>query len=248
MTTKFKQVNKVFQTKNYSMFKFRNDNRDVIESHVKRLTKNMTEQGWIKGSIVVVNEKNEVIDGQHRIKAAISANVPIDYIVTKGAGQKEIIGNNKISKQWGISTYLEHHVKQNNTHYTVLKNFMDEYPMFKFTEATMFLSNGLASAKREVFESGEWTVKNVKLGKQWADQVLQLKPYFEKHYNRAIFVRAMVKIMSKKPEFSFDEFLHKVKLRPTMLRPCGTVDQYVEMIEELYNYHRRNDEKLNLRF
>jgi len=211
------------------------------------LTKNMKENGWMKGSIVVVNEKNEIIDGQHRIKAAITAGVPVEYIVSKGSGIREIIGNNVLKNQWNISTYLEHHVKQNNTHYIVLNNFLIEYPMFKFTEATMFLSNGVNPAHRGAFENGDWVAKNVKLGKQWADQIIQLKPYFE-HYNRSIFVRAMIKIMSKKTEFSFDEFLHKVKLRPMMLRPCGTVDQYIEMIEVLYNFKRRNDEKLNLRF
>lgn len=248
MTTKFKQINKVFQTKNYAMFKFRADNRDVIESHVKRLAKNMKENGWMKGSIAVVNEKNEIIDGQHRIKAAIAAGVPIDYIISKGATHKEIIGNNKISKPWSIVTYVDYHVKQGNPHYIALKKFMDDYPMLKFTEATMFLNNGFASADREVFEAGNWKTKNIELGRKWADQLLEIKPYFEKYYNRTIFVRAMVKIMSKKPEFSFEEFMHKVRLRPTMLQPCGTVEQYVAMIEELYNYRRRNDEKLNLRF
>jgi hypothetical protein len=247
MTTKFKQVNKVLQTKNYSMFKFRNDNRDVNEPHVRKLTKNMKENGWMKGSIVVVNEKNEIIDGQHRIKAAITAGVPVEYIVSRGSGIREIIGNNVLTNQWNIKTYLDHHVKQGNTNYQVLKDFMVKYPMFKFTELTMFLNNGLNNASRGVFESGDWKIKNVKTAELWVERILQLKPYFEQ-YNRSIFVRAVVKIMSKKTEFSFDEFLHKVKLRPTMLRPCGTVDQYVEMIEELYNYHRRNDEKLNLRF
>lgn len=248
MTTKIKQINKVFQTKNYAMFKFRNDNRDIIESHVKKLTKDMLENGWVRGSVAIVNEKNEVIDGQNRIKAAIAAGIPVDYIIVRGAGQREIIGNNKITKPWNIETYMEHHVKQGNSNYAELKKFMVEYPMFKFTEATMFLNNGLNSAERGSFESGEWKHKDIKVGKKWADQILEIKPYFEKYYNRAIFVRAMVKVMSKKTEFSFDEFLHKIKLRPTMLRPCGTVDQYVEMIEEIYNYRRRNDEKVNLRF
>lgn len=248
MSTNSKQINKVFQTKNYAMFKFRNDNRDVIESHVKRLAKNMKEQGWIKGSIAIVNEKNEVIDGQNRIKAAIIAGVPVDFIVVRGAGQKEIIGNNKITKPWSIVTYMDYHVKLGNESYIALKKFLEDYPMMKFTEATMFLNNGLASADREAFEAGTWKAKSVTLGRKWANQILELKPYFEKYYNRTIFVRAMIKVLSKKPEFSFDEFLHKVKLRPTMLQPCGTVEQYVMMIEEIYNYRRRNDEKLNLRF
>ena len=57
----------------------------------------------------------------------------------------------------------------------------------------------------------------------------------------------MVKVLSnKKNQFNFDEFIHKVKLRPNMLVPCGTTDQYVEMIEDIYNFKR--SKKVNLRF
>jgi hypothetical protein len=106
----------------------------------------------------------------------------------------------------------------------------------------------LSGVKRDTFESGQYVVKSEKKGREWADNILQLKPYFEKYYNKSIFVRAMIKIMSNKKQFKFDEFLHKVKLRPTKLVPCGTVEQYVEMIEDIYNYRRREEEKLNLRF
>ena len=57
----------------------------------------------------------------------------------------------------------------------------------------------------------------------------------------------MVKVLShKKDVFDFEEFIHKVKLRPNMLVPCGTTDQYVEMIENIYNYKRSG--KVNLRY
>jgi glutathione peroxidase-family protein len=57
----------------------------------------------------------------------------------------------------------------------------------------------------------------------------------------------MVKILSnKKDVFDFEEFMHKVKLRPNMLVPCGTTEQYVEVIENIYNYKRSG--KVNLRY
>ena len=77
-----------------------------------------------------------------------------------------------------------------------------------------------------------------------ADNISKIKPYFEKYYNKSIFVRAMIKVMAGKPEFIFGEFLHKVKLRPGMLVPSGTVDQYVQMIEDIYNYKRSNSRQL----
>jgi hypothetical protein len=118
--------------------------------------------------------------------------------------------------------------------------------MFKYTEIAMFLNNNQSSIERYSFESGTWVCRSESKAREWANNILQLKPYGEKFYNRSIFVRAMIKVMSNKPEFVFDEFLHKVKLRPLNFKQCGTVDQYVEMIEDIYNY-RRSD-KVNLRF
>ena len=117
--------------------------------------------------------------------------------------------------------------------------------MFKYTEVAMFLNNNMTTIKRDTFESGEYVVKNEKKAREWANNILELRPYFDKYYTKAIFVRGMIKCLLKK-EFVFEEFLHKVKLRPNNLVACGTVEQYVEMIENIYNYKRSS--KINLRF
>jgi hypothetical protein len=110
----------------------------------------------------------------------------------------------------------------------------------------MFLSNSFTSITKETFENGEFKVKNLKKAEEMADNITKLKPFFDKYYNKSIFVRAMVKVMTRKCDFVFDDFVHKVSLRPGSIHPCGTVEQYVEMVENIYNYKRKN--KLNLRF
>ena len=73
---------------------------------------------------------------------------------------------------------------------------------------------------------------------------MSLKPYFE-GFKMTYFVRAMIDVLHKS-NFNFQEFHHKVVLRPTMLQRCGTKKQYIQMIEEAYNYKRTD--KINLRF
>ena len=41
-----KKVAEVLETKDYSIFKFRHDNREIKPNHVKYLTKKMKEKGW----------------------------------------------------------------------------------------------------------------------------------------------------------------------------------------------------------
>ena len=99
MVQKQKQVNQVFQTKNYGMFKFREDNRILNKTHITKLTEKMVNVGWISGSYVVINEKGEIIDGQHRVKAAINAGVPINYTIERKAGFEQIRSLNQNQKK-----------------------------------------------------------------------------------------------------------------------------------------------------
>jgi hypothetical protein len=241
-----KKVGEIFETKDYSIFKFRDDNRVINQNHVKKLSSKMKERGWLPTSIVTINGSGDVIDGQHRVKAAVSVGCPIRYKVSRGAGTDEMTEMNTLQKNWSPFDHLHKFVVRGVPSYITFDKFVKEFPMFKYTEIAMFLNNNQSSIKRDTFESGQWVSKSETKARRWANDILQLKPFGEKFYNRSIFVRAMIKIMSNKSEFNFEDFLHKVKLRPTNFVQCGTVDQYVEMIENIYNYRR--SEKINLRF
>jgi len=240
-----KSVNQVFRTKDYSTFKFDKENRTIIPSHVKSLSKSMLTNGWVKGSYVVVNKENAIIDGQHRVLAAEIAKVFVEYVVEAKATGENIRLLNTDTKNWNIITHLEYHVKQGNQSYILLDRFMKNFPSLKPTECTMLVKNSTSSASRGEFERGEFVVRDMKIAYDWGHKIMSLKPYFERGYNKAIFVRAMVRVLIK-PIFNFEEFLHRVKLRPKSIVMCGTVEQYLEMTEDIYNY-RRSD-KVNLRF
>lgn len=240
-----KKVNEVYSTKDYNKFKFRGDNRIIKESHVRGLVENMRVRGWEPGSYVVINEKGEVIDGQHRVKAATKLGIPIFYTIERKAGFDTIRNLNRNQKNWALTDHIHGYVEENNPHYIKLNNFIKEYPELKVTECMMLCKNSFTSVSREDFESGNFTVKDMVKAREWANNIMSLKPYF-KGFNRSIFVRALVKVLSKKEEFKFDRFLHKVTIRPNLIRMCGTVEQYVDMIEEIYNFGSRD--KVNLRF
>ena len=239
-----KKVNEVYQTKDLTKFKFRNDNRVINQNHVKSLVKSMKERGWLPGSYIVVNHLWEVIDGQHRTLAAMAAGIPVNYTMERKTGFDDIRNLNKNQRNWQMNDHIHGFVADNNPHYVKLKNFMDEYPDLKITECLMLCKNNYTSVQRGTFENGEFTTKDMNVARQWADYVMRLKQY-TKFYNRGIFVRALVCCLTKE-EFDFERFFHNIELRPTMLVPCGTREQYLELFETIYNYRRSN--KVSLRY
>jgi DNA-binding Lrp family transcriptional regulator len=245
-TLNSKQVNSIYKTTNYSMFKFRKDNRTISEGHVRNLSQKMKEKGWIAGSYAVINERGEIIDGQHRITAAIKANVPVFYTIESKTSFDNIQDLNQGQKNWTKGDHIHGWVIKENENYVTLDRYLKKFPEFKLTEMLMFLNNTSKSVTKEEFENGEFKVRSLNVANQWINNFQKLEPYFEKGYSKSIFVRAMLRVM-KKDQFNFDEFLHKVSVRPGMIHMCGTVDQYIEMIETIYNYNRRGG-KINLRF
>ena len=241
-----KKVNEVYQTKDYSIFKFRNDNRIINKSHVRNIANNMKVRGWEKGSYVVINKKGEIIDGQHRVSAAMETGVSIQYILETTAGFETIRNLNSRQRNWAIHDHIHGFVVEGNPHYVKLNNFMKQYPELKPTEAMMMCTNSLSGSDRETFESGRFVTKNMDKAVEWAMNIMELKPYFE-GYNRSTFVRALIKIMTRCKDFSFEDFVRKVKLRPSNIHFCGSVDEYIRMIEEIYNFSRNKSGRINLR-
>lgn len=241
-------------TQNLGMFKIHNVNREIDTPRVKRITKSMKMDG-LKLVPIIVTSNYVVVDGQHRLHAAKEAGKGIYFLVdntipntTKGIFEAARKFNQNM-KEWGKKDYIHGFCEQGNASYKVLDDFSKEFPMFSLTERIMLLQNsGTRHADKQEFADGKFTVKNITVAREWANNLLQLKPYFEKGYNKSVFVRTILTIMEKKPDFKFDEFLHKVRLRPGSIYMCGDKKSYAVMIEDIYNYKRKTTEKLNLRF
>lgn len=242
--TNDKIVNKIYETSEYSKFKIIKGNRRIKESKVKTLVNSMRKGGWLSTVEITVNQFFEVIDGQHRLIAAQLTNTPVRYKIVENTGIEEVIKTNQGCSNWSMKDHIPSQINLGNKNYVLLDKFMKEFPMFNLSICQMLLGQTPGNPNREKMETGEWKIKDYNTGVLWGEQLLSLEPHF-KGFKRVIFVRGLITVLLKK-NFNFQEFYHKVELRPNMLVPCGETRQYVAMIEDIYNYKRGN--KVNLRF
>ena len=73
---------KIHTTTDYDQFKYIAGNRDVVEAHVKSLSEQITIKDF--QIPIIVNEKMEVCEGQHRLEAYKALSIPITYIIKEG--------------------------------------------------------------------------------------------------------------------------------------------------------------------
>jgi len=239
-------VNQIYRTTDYKKFSRIPGNRVVNKAKVAKLIKSMEKKGWLSTVVITVNELLQIIDGQHRYLAARSTEppTPILYQIVKGAGLKEVIRTNSGSSNWTIKDHIPSQIALGNKSFILLDKLMKEFPELSLSICQNMLAQSNRNPSREDVENGTWEIGDYNMAVLWSQNLMSLKPYFE-GYKLTYFVRTLIDALLK-PNFNFQEFHHKVTLRPTMLQRCGSKKQYMAMIEEIYNYKRADKVKLRL--
>jgi hypothetical protein len=236
-----KHINQVHTTTDYFLFRPIEGNRNKNLLHINRLKKSMAESYLF--TVIIVNEKYEIIDGQHRFDVIQELKLPLNYIVCNGYGLNEVHILNQNSKTWTSDDYLDGYCKLGYKDYIKYREFKELYGIGHY-ECMWLLNGSQLSNPTQVFFTGDFKIKNYSEACKIIEKVMLVAPYYEE-WKRRSFILAMLQLF-KNPNFELTEFLQKLKLQPTALSNCSTTNQYVSLIEEIYNYRRR--EKVNLRY
>ena len=204
-----KVVNQVYQTTDYSEFRTLDGNRSLNELHVRRLRESF-EIDYLF-SPIIVNEKHEIIDGQHRCEAAKKLGLPINFIIMPNYGLREVQMLNENMKNWKKEDYLNSYCDLGYPEYIKFRSFLNDFPDLGIVGAEALLSNrmsahsvgtdkSLKSDKNKKgkymirdFQTGKFKVHNYNLAVESAEKIMMIKPYYD-GFNRGTFIRSMAGI------------------------------------------------------
>tara|TARA_R110002126_G_scaffold56834_1_gene151455 strand:- start:1033 stop:1770 length:738 start_codon:yes stop_codon:yes gene_type:complete len=234
------------KTKDYFLFNQLKGNRSVNIINKNRLIKSFKKRYLV--CPIIVNENFEIIDGQHRFEAAKELNLPIFYFVVPSYGVEEVQVLNSNQKNWSTDDYVEGYVDMGKTDYAIYRDFRNKYE-FPVTQTMEILrdkkSGGTDTTNATIeFRNGDFKVRNINKSTKIFEDINSLK-YIYEGYKRTSFVAAMITLLNK-DEFSINEFLTKLSFQKTKLVDCTNVSNYIILIEQIYNFKRK--QKLNLRF
>lgn len=215
-----KHSNQVHTTTDYFLFKPIEDNRNKNLLHINRLKKSMAETYLF--TVIIVNEKYEIIDGQHRFDVIQELKLPLNYIVCKGYGLNEVHILNQNSKTWTSDDYLDGYCKLGYKDYLKYKEFKELYGIGHY-ECMWLLNGSQLSNPTQVFFTGDFKIKNYNEACKIIEKIMLVEPYYEE-WKRRSFILAMLQLF-KNPNFELTEFLQKLKLQPTALSNCSTTNQ-----------------------
>jgi len=232
-------------TKNYDQFTYMDDNRKISSLKVENLKKSMAKNGYIPVPIVV-NYKNEVIDGQHRLEAAKSLKMALHYFSAGRMGIEETRVLNMNGTPWKnkehLHTYMvrekkEHPDSYENQPYHQFSHIKNTYKLHFQIILTLIGIHDFAVGG-ELFKEGKLRINNFSKLEEDAKYIHSMKDYHEWWKNRP-FMTAMCIIMSQHI-FNRDRWIRKVSLNRSKLYRCTNKTDYVGRIEWVYNWNERN--------
>lgn len=234
------------KTKDYFLFKGLKGNRAINVLNKKRLIESFKKKYLI--SPIIINDNYEIIDGQHRFEAAKELSLPIYYFKVPSYGVEEVQILNSNQKNWSTDDYVQGYIDIGKSDYSLYKEFRNKYK-FPVTQTIEILRSKKSTGNEggnliREFRNGDFKVKNINKSIRVFESINSVK-YLYDGYRRTSFVAAMMTLLNKET-FNMDEFLKKLNIQKGKLIDCTNVTNYILLIEDIYNYKRKN--KVNLRF
>lgn len=225
-----KLIGNIYSTYNYEMFNYASANRETAEVHIEQLIDSFDVKYLIVP--IIVNEHMEIIDGQHRFEAAKKKGFPVYFIINKGYGILETQLLNTTQKNWSVDDFANFYCKLGKKDYIQYREFRLKYN-YGHMESLAILLNTTTNFSK-IFREGSLTIKNLVKANSIAERIQDFSEYY-KGYRKSRFVFAMITLF-KNPQYDHTRMLHKMAIQQRNMVDCTTVENYVDLLEEIFNY------------
>jgi hypothetical protein len=236
---------KVFISTEYNKFILLKPNREINVAHTKKLARSVKEKDLGDITPIIVNEKFEIIDGQHRYEMRKNNLLPIYYRIIPGLGIHDVIVFQTNNKNWGLDDYLHYHAELNKEHYVKARNFMKKNNI-KVVNDILHLSQVHSETNNYNFKIGnyefpenEQAVQNLyDITTLITDLIIKYHPDSTCFVRRKVFRIALVRFL-RSNKIDKEHFYKNLKLKIEWLHPCSQPEDYIHLLKKIYNYNMK---------
>lgn len=226
---------KVIETKEYGKFKFLTSNREQSRGHIETLKAAFQEIGNLtRVQPILVNEKMQIIDGQHRFTAAQELDQPIFYTVYPGLGVVEARSMNILHRNWKADDYARSYALSGYKSYRQYLGLKEDYG-FGHSVILAYVENIWGKSRLfKDFREGNFVMQDIDKA---VDRLENLSEAVDK-----------APIMAKKPlaisllrfmqseEYNHTLMLKKLEKYGYKLVKVDDVETNLRQLEDIYNH------------
>ena len=232
----------IFVSTNYDKFLLMDSNRLLKAGKIARLKeeierRDLTYENEIKVRLSDDGKNLIVLEGQHRFKVCCDMGLPIFYRFSI-MDTKDIGLFNSVQDKWSLEDSLHHYCVEGVHDYKILSGFRKQY---KYPISTLIhvLSGRNDKTMLNEFRRGHFTVtQGLEFVHSLLSKIQQFKPFNDRIYRHRTFLKVYMDLMTH-PEFEHEKMLHKVEQVPMRFIYCTKVNDYLRMIEDVYNWNNK---------
>lgn len=226
---------KILETEDYSIFKRAKGNRTINLGQVKRLTESFIKSPQlINTNPILVNEKMEVIDGQHRLEALKIIGAKVAYVIKKDFGISEVQLLNSSTRIWTPIDYAKSYAEHGNQHYQTYLDFRLRHNLSHNTIYAYLSSSTYDIKDIYAFRAGKFKVRNEAMAEKICVQLKEVGKFY-KYYQSRSFAIAFMR-MFKNEAYDHDRMIAKLsKYARKHLHQAIYAEEYMRQLEGIYN-------------
>lgn len=230
---------KATATKNYRLFTRSDENRVIDISRHKRLLASMKKYGFLKSFPISCTRGKDgnliVKDGQHRLAIAEELGLPVYYIIEDVDYDVALVNGTSII--WKVRDYAEKYAANGIASYRDGLEYADSHGLPIATAFGLLAGTTSWGNVKQAFTEGNFKVKD----RAWADAVAGI-------YCRLTSLSLEVKnarmleacmCVCRVPAFNADRLIQGATRCREKLVSYSTRDAYLELLEEVYNFGRK---------
>lgn len=240
-----KIASEIWQTTDYSKFKFYEDNRDPRS--VARIKKSIKKIGCMYGVPVLVTPDFHILDGQNRFLACKNLQIPVYYTIQKleGVSYKKYIIKLQIHKVWKLNEYIRHYAMRNIQYHSTVNEFAQKYGFNTSNNIK------ICTANKNKKGTGPQNFQQIKEGVDLplepkrdliAEYILRFKELY--FYSSTKFVICMKSFYLNKNVTKKE--LETLYNRRMTLSEQASLSEYIKMFENVINKGRKEEERISL--
>lgn len=169
-------------TKDYSIFSTIEGNREIKNQKLARLTLSVMSNNMLAVNPIIVNNKMQVIDGQHRLEVAKANSLEIYYVTLSGGAIDNIIALNSNITPWNTVDFINSYAVRGNKNYQWILQFMADYHISPTVARYLIYGYEGGGNISLMWQSGKLVVTEAqkKMAEDRADVLFEVRPYLSR--------------------------------------------------------------------
>jgi ParB-like nuclease family protein len=219
----------------YDAFTLHPEQRSLQPAHTIKIMRSMKSRGFIATCPIVVNDRFEILDGQHRFQAAKNLGIPFFYVVNEAIDVQDVREMAKANAAWVLGDYVTSYIRQGNDNFIRLQKLKEQSGlswgpfMVGAFPGYRHMSDDIRSGKLVLTELKEAAIID------FISKFLMFRELFPKGWQHRGFVIACSQLFSH-PQYNHKQMTARLEYQSTRLVRCPNSEAYLAMLSEIYNY------------